>query len=1297
MSVSASTQIPKTSDPAVFQRQCKVLFEQVLKDPNVQEYGSSGQGQQGVDLLGRRRHVSLDHWVGIQCKLTIKAKKLKKGTVRHEATLALAFQPPLKEYIIATTADDDAAAQSDAALVTNEQASLGRDFTVQVWGWQTLQAHILQYEAAIDAFSPDAFPHLRHLLRGQDKIQEQVSEVGETQVVMLEALQRIERQTASGSAAIASPAVWDDSSVDTLLDRQIDEYRDMLNTGQPRTALRLLEGLWSSLPPSVGGRIRFRIQTNIAACKLHLGDHKSAGALYLDAYEHAPTEPKAASLKVLGHILLDQAAEARAFGLASLGGNCDQGPLVAHLIIAAKLLPDEDDPFRIISPELEHDPSVAVAKIDYLRTRSDRGAWWQLAHDAHARHSDNENLRRFAAEADIDEGCKWADDHARTVLPAEFRERIIKATNTLRELWDEALQSEDAWGDLQASLGSSLSTGYRLLRRYERAKAIILQGLERFPDDALLLEQHLLIAVEEGDATAVKDTIGKLPPSRDAIFGRLQVCANKGDWAGINELADQTDISKFTEDDRAFFESLSLLSGCKLSTIADPRTAIADLLAKYPDQAVVPIVLHEVAVQAKDPIWSGQLYQVALYRRASLNSASRSMLARIAEQEKDADTVVDLLDGHVYIDQDSDDLRILARGFVNGTARQAAVAFVDELAADLASQPFYARVVGSIHFNRGALPQAEEAFRKAIAADASDLAAHLGLLNTLLRQDRRDLVEEHLRELRPGELKGPPAQKMGLAQLFAAFGRGEDALSLGYETALNNRDDLRAVQLYIGLILPDPTGALIPDVGPEIQMDCWVLLERSDGHRLALVIESGPNRPSLDHYSPEHGLAKMLIGRKKDDVIVSTPPLGTEETWRVVDFKHKFLALLHDIMETLPSRFPTAQGIYRFQVKENDLAPFLDQVKSLSERDAEIFNLYLRDGYPLGLASSLLGRSSIEFAGQVVGRGEVVRTCFGTGPERRAAIASVYSANHRGIVLDSYTAWVAYSLGLIEVLKSLFGRVALPQSSIDELLEWRQRFEPTGDQPLMTIGYAQGRYFREEIPAERLAQAVVTINTGIETLRHELEVLPAAAPLGPSALEKVLLGLVQHGFLDPVYLSAAEDLLLVSEDLHYRNLARQLHRRHGVWLQVVLMIALDTGRIEPTAYAHAICDLAIRRHDHVALSAATLVALAMEEQNGSMDRFRAAAAFIGTDNADLESHQRVSWEFLRAIWETNLPYVRRAKAASIILERLVHLMFQRNILPAAYSAMIANSRNQPLLEECLVAWARGHFISLSSS
>jgi hypothetical protein len=82
MTVSTSTQISKPSDPGVFQRQCKVLFEHVLKDPNLKEYGSSGQKQSGIDLLGRRRDIALDHWVGIQCKLTIKSEKLKPNTLR---------------------------------------------------------------------------------------------------------------------------------------------------------------------------------------------------------------------------------------------------------------------------------------------------------------------------------------------------------------------------------------------------------------------------------------------------------------------------------------------------------------------------------------------------------------------------------------------------------------------------------------------------------------------------------------------------------------------------------------------------------------------------------------------------------------------------------------------------------------------------------------------------------------------------------------------------------------------------------------------------------------------------------------------------------------------------------------------------------------------------------------------------------------------------------------------------------------------------------------------------------------
>jgi hypothetical protein len=104
-------------------------------------------------------------------------------------------------------------------------------------------------------------------------------------------LVRIDRQTAGD---IARQVVWDDRSVDTLIDRQIDQLRDMINAGRPRTALDLL---WGGLREGVEGRIRFRVKANITACLLRLGDERKAAETYLDAYRHARPIPKLSHLR----------------------------------------------------------------------------------------------------------------------------------------------------------------------------------------------------------------------------------------------------------------------------------------------------------------------------------------------------------------------------------------------------------------------------------------------------------------------------------------------------------------------------------------------------------------------------------------------------------------------------------------------------------------------------------------------------------------------------------------------------------------------------------------------------------------------------------------------------------------------------------------------------------------------------------------------------------------------------------------------------------------------------------------
>jgi hypothetical protein len=616
------------------------------------------------------------------------------------------------------------------------------------------------------------------------------------------------------------------------------------------------------------------------------------------------------------------------------------------------------------------------------------------------------------------------------------------------------------------------------------------------------------------------------------------------------------------------------------------------------------------------------------------------------------------------------------------------------LPPDLSDHAFYARAIGSIHFNRGDLPAAANFFQKALLADNNDAAAHLGLINTWLRQNRRDLVGPHLEAIDLTRLKGPPVHKMGLAQMLVAFGQTERGLSFGYDVAVKNRTDQRAVMLYIGLFLPGSPAGRIPSVGQTIRVDCWVKAERTDGHVLTFVIDDDPNRNDHDHFRPDHHLSRLFIGQEKDATVILTPVVGTEERWRVVEIKHKYLALLHESTETLPSRFPDAGGFHRFESQEGDVSSVLAEMKRLGEQDEQIFRHYIDDGYPLALVASLRGKSTVEFAGHVVSRGDMIRTCLGTNQERNAAVRLVRAARSRGIVFDTYTVWVTQQLGLLGALKALFPRVAVPRSSIDELREWQDRIEPESDEPLRTIGYANGQHFREEIPAQRLREGAALIGRGIEAICTELEILPAVAPAAPAALEEKLLEMGRYGFLDPIYVILADDLLLVSEDLQYRVIARETHGREGAWLQAVLMVAHEAAALNRNAYADAIYGLAAQKHSHLTLTAQNLLQIVAQDASDNLAKLEVAAAFIGNETADPASHINVTWEFFVQVWKTNLPYLRKAKATGIMLERLCGMFARLDLMKEVYPDLIRSSRAQPLLRQYLIAWARGHFLDL---
>jgi tetratricopeptide (TPR) repeat protein len=123
----------------------KDLFRAEWRDFHAQRHGRQGQPQQGVDVFGQPFSVS--GWAGVQCKnkdLLVRAKLTVKE-LHEEVRKAKLFQPPLGQFIIATTAPRDARLQLEARKITNRHSRRGQ-FSVHVYAWDDIVELLAKHE-----------------------------------------------------------------------------------------------------------------------------------------------------------------------------------------------------------------------------------------------------------------------------------------------------------------------------------------------------------------------------------------------------------------------------------------------------------------------------------------------------------------------------------------------------------------------------------------------------------------------------------------------------------------------------------------------------------------------------------------------------------------------------------------------------------------------------------------------------------------------------------------------------------------------------------------------------------------------------------------------------------------------------------------------------------------------------------------------------------------------------------------------------------------------------------------------
>ncbi len=1273
-----------------FERNCVVLFADLIRDPYAKLVATRGKNQGGFDIIGTR-DGDPDRPVGIQCKNKPKGGRLDLDAVRSDIERMLAFEPPIAEIFVVTTASDDLKYDKLALEVRQAQKLLGRNVNVQIWGWDTLTGHILGSPAALNAFDPDRSASTNEILRQGAMSIDLHGEQIERQQEMLTTLTAIEVRTRQ---MVVPVDTFTDAAVDVVLGRQIDGIRDLLNKGRPKSALTLLEELHAQCADR-SAAIRSRILGNMGFAHLRLGDEHRGGAMLLEAHAINPDDARARANRVLGLLLTGELDEAVAFGRQILAEDPANASAAAFIYQAAAVSKADIGPDLIVPEAARGDENVGIARTAYLRRHAAPPEWRRWAEERADAHPQSSFLARFAAEAVLDEVYEqraFALGDAR----GDGRGRMERAAARLRELWDEGRHHEDAAQAGTTAIAHNLITAYRALREPDAAGEVAAQALAIAPDDECIriAAAHVDNVMDHHDAALAK--LIDLPDGPMRTVPLLTAYAGLGRWAELLEHATPERGRALSGLDRQGFDLMAAQAALETDAVADPSALLDGLLAKWPGVLHLAATVADMARRHLSDRFDAYFKGALDIARGETPFTDRMVLAELAIRVERFGDAIDVLDGYVATEAPSEPLAWLALSFANAPTRPSTHDFFAQLPATVLANGRFARLAGAAEYNRGDLASAERHLRQAVLADPADLRAHLMLQSTLQRDGRMTEAMMLARGLDESALVGSAIDQMRLAVALRRCGEADRAIGLGFQVAALNRGDQAVSAAYPQLLFmsEDPIPALAKDSAAHANH--WVDFEGIGCADFEGLITATPV-PEVMNFAPDHPVAVAVEGRRVGDEVALPPALGVERKYRLRAVKHKWVWLSHAILREHGARFPDNNGFIEMTMEEGDVGPVLDVVRR-SERHADmVIDTYRSNAVPLAMVAALHRRDVMGLAHRIVQTGGSLKTCVGLHSERRRAESAARRARGKGAILDTYTVVVAEELGLLPALAEHFATLVVARSTIDEITEWRELQAMNVGRETMQLSYEGDQAVRHVQTAEDNQQRLDRLDALLAAIRIHCKTRTTDGH--PSVLDGQLLDAAGLGdVLDPIRIAERDNLTMLSDDMHFRQLAQLGGVTSQTWLQATALVLKADGRMAVDDYALVVVRLGARRHDFVTVDSESLLALVGRDGDNEDVSFDLAARSIGGPKADLMSHIGVVLGFARTIWSSSIAHWRKGRAISRLLDNLVKgrggdavVIIDAIIAELRRSRPDISSRPDLALDH-VEGWKRGHFL-----
>jgi tetratricopeptide (TPR) repeat protein len=1301
---SVSIRPPK--DWQAFERHSRLLFEKSLGDPGVQSNGRAGQRQQGVDIFGRRGGGN-GSLVGVQCKGKDNdyGDAVTAAELKREVEKTKKFKPAIREFILITTAPDDAGIQEAARLLEKKVRAEGRDLSISVWGWGRVQQEINRFPEVLKAFHPDASPftdqildataqarqdsaHIKEMLAAsqvRDQANEARGQAIEERLKLLEA-----RLPPAQIPSADTTAVVD--AVDKILNDQIDAIRNFIRADRPTTAITMLTSLRDTAWATASPKIRFRILGNLGSARYRLGEYDTAAALLIESHDYNPQDPVSYANKIAGLLIQGKEADARALAKVASAKFPDNADIALQRLQARDRGETVEQIWADLPPELKERTDLVVFRLWALRAAND-DRWRDLIGPALATAPEDERLIVMHAESVLDRIFsvdRSALGDASGDVPSQAE--IQKAATDLEGVWRRA-QSRETPPNVGTAHNAALA--YRVLGQNADAIRLLDEILKR-PNPAEETKRLRLALYSRKerleDAVKLAETLADTPQNL-IIRAELRSYTSPPD---ARAMLDKRDA--FTSDLEVIGASFVVIDSYLQENDFDAAFAEAERLRdRFPDDPQSYLTIYRVRKAAAESDAESYLDLAVAKLSPSSDFVSRFMVAdELAHAEK-WDAIVDLLQPYVSPHFDSPSLRMLIGAAANADRREVLKRVLDSLPPQVAELPYYRRSQIAWSIRVQDIKAAETHIRDYLAADPRNLEMQLLLMNALFRLDK--VTELRSEAAKPAAaFDGQPLDLVKFAQFKDGFGDWREAYTLAYATLIKHFDEPEVNMAYVALFLR-PGHSTDLEISPAfVGEDMAVTLTTQPGQTETFIIEADQAlRPTANYVAPTHAIAKALLGRAVGDKI--TLPDGAEVT--ITEVKPKVLFALHNVLETFERQFPDTEGLERIKVDSSSTDPLAEIVERLKRRHdtiEDVFQTYESGMFPIACVARMLGQDIVSTFVAIAASGRNIRICEGTQQERDAATAAITRNQRKGCVLDPIALHIVRRLDLDQAVEAVCGPLGTVENTRLRLTQRIYELEQTIDQPDRSMSWSDGQAYRQEVSPEQKQEMLNGLQADRDWLRSHVQELPAQGRGDLPADLKQLIGIIGAGVIDEARAAQGSDRLFICEDQALRLLTGTGLNIPTTWIQPVLLLAKQEGFLSEEKYLKSMLALIDARLEFLSVDHNLLVETLKPTTSLTIPPdFTKVAGRLGGAKADLRSHLRMAAGAILQFWKSrDIPSTLRQAAVGLLLENLCRERSLEDVRIVVGTLLLFN---RDMLQDnefgdYIHGWMRGHFMRL---